>query len=141
VPKGHQAGRAFPQVRAVSRRQDPGVGVPHRQKFLVLVGHVWGTKFRLVAAGLIGLLGTRRGRGQTPALHRRTLWAVSRTLAMTVDRTRSWQVRRGSPGLGGDLESPVSAVENWVETHGTVVPTSKCSGGVSGTLYEVNRQR
>jgi hypothetical protein len=33
--------------------------------------------------------------------------------------------------------STVASVEDWAEANGTVVPTSKWGGGVTGTLYEV----
>jgi hypothetical protein len=37
----------------------------------------------------------------------------------------------------GRSGSTVASVDEWVEANGTVVPTSKWGGGVSGTLYEV----
>jgi 4-amino-4-deoxy-L-arabinose transferase-like glycosyltransferase len=43
----------------------------------------------------------------------------------------------GFAGGGGRSGAAVTSVDQWVETNGTVVPTSQWGGGVAGTLYEV----
>jgi 4-amino-4-deoxy-L-arabinose transferase-like glycosyltransferase len=43
----------------------------------------------------------------------------------------------GAVAAAGRSGSTVASVDEWVEANGTVVPTSKWGGGVSGTLYEV----